>query len=183
MWSLIWSGGHVAFLNDTECHISGVLLGSVQGMATFDDKASPLAHVGPQCSHVHDPAVHSMFDVDDKHSRQRFYNSMMEAVNSKHPLSLQPTDVFSVRYSNTFLLNAGDFPNWFTTSTGLVCMSYAVPQQGFVAAVFYGAATPFLPQPLDNGIYKFVGKAYVHGTMQVEALLDKSKGLGVPVRC
>jgi hypothetical protein len=127
-------------------------------------------------ANVHDPAVHSMFDVDDKHSRERDYNLMMEAVNSEHPLSLQPTDVSSVRYSNTFLLNARDFPNWFTTSTGLVCRSYAVPQQELVPRSSMAPRHLFLLHPLDNGMYKFVGEAYVHGTMQGEALLDKSKG-------
>ncbi len=124
------------------------------------------------------PEVTTMFDYEDKHSRRQEYDKVLEIRNSANPESIPPADESTVKYDNITSLNAKDFPNWFATSTGHVGRSYAVPEPGFVVAVFYGASTAFLLRPVpDHDTFEFVGEAYAHGVMQGEALLDSNQGI------
>lgn len=74
-------------------------------------------------------------------------------------------------------LGQRSFPNWYSTTNGLVGRSYAVPVAGDVVAVFYGAATMFLLRPVEGrqSTFEFMGDSYTHGVMQGEALLEKNK--------
>jgi hypothetical protein len=125
---------------------------------------------------VADPDIKRMFDVEDRHSRREEYDKVLGILKSGKPKLLRQADDATGRYYSTICLHKPDFPNWFSTSTGHVGRSYAVPKAGDVVAVFYGASTPFLLRPVPSQeTYEFIGEAYTHGVMQGEALLEKNK--------
>lgn len=57
---------------------------------------------------------------------------------------------------------------YFVSVTGLVGYAPDAAQEHDIVVIFFGAPTPFIIRPLNNGRYRFVGPAYVEGIMNGE---------------
>jgi hypothetical protein len=115
-------------------------------------------------------------DVDDEHSRLGAYLRLREFLDAPEPKTLRELDHSTLQYYYDVFIGEGEFPNWWSTSTGHIGRSFCLPQPDDVIAVFYGASTPFLLHPVPGEqMYQLMGEAYCHGIMQGEALLKKNE--------
>ncbi|KAM7191271.1 Heterokaryon incompatibility protein (HET) domain containing protein [Rhypophila sp. PSN 637] len=70
---------------------------------------------------------------------------------------------------------------WAVTSSGHFCLVPKGTSAGDVVMVAFGAETPYVLRPAENGQYRFAGYAYVHGFMDGEALeMKDSTGAKAP---
>ncbi|KAK4216844.1 heterokaryon incompatibility protein-domain-containing protein [Rhypophila decipiens] len=70
---------------------------------------------------------------------------------------------------------------WAVTTSGHFCLVPRGTLVGDVVMVAFGAETPYVLRPAENGQYRFAGYAYVHGFMDGEALeMKDSTGAKAP---
>lgn len=61
----------------------------------------------------------------------------------------------------------------FITSQGYVGLGPDDMEVGDVVSIFYGAPVPFVLRPVDDGKFKLMGEAYVHGIMDGEFMKEE----------
>lgn len=128
---------------------------------------------------IEDPSVTTMIDIEYKHNLRRAYDKLSEVIRSQSLESenLHKRDSETSRFYMKVKSHQQSIPNWYSTTSGLVGRSLAVPVAGDVVAVFYGAVTTFLLRPVQGrqSTFEFMGESYTHRVMQGEALLEKNK--------
>jgi hypothetical protein len=99
--------------------------------------------------------------------RPYFTSAVAEESGQQDDQTQSSKEVF--RFQSGLVL-AGVSRRPFLTSDKRVGIAPDICEPGDGVVIFYGAGTPFILRPGENGQYRFIGEAYVHGIMDGEFL-------------